>query len=67
MSKKGMPPNPGGMLETYHFGLGQPHWKSYGGKDLYGDAALDKYEQYSDGSFTAEHNAMRKKRRDEDD
>ena len=57
---KGMPPDPGGYLETWHFGLGPPHWKSYSGKDLYGDAALDKYAQYSDGTDAEYLNSLRK-------
>jgi hypothetical protein len=43
---KRIPPDPGGYLVQYHFGLGD-HWHSYNGKDLHGPAAIDKFNQYA--------------------
>lgn len=44
------PPDPGGYLEWGGLGgmLGMPdHWHSYNGQDLYGAAAIDKFNQYA--------------------
>jgi len=61
MASGGVPPDPGGYLETGGILPSAPHWKSYHGKDLYGDAALDKYDQYSDGTDAEYLGSLRKK------
>lgn len=46
MADRKIPLDPGGYLEEYHFG-GPTVWHGYNGKDLKGDAAIEKFNQYA--------------------
>jgi len=58
MAEKKIPPNPGGYLEDDVFG--NMTWHSYGGKDLHGDAAAEKFLKHSDGSSETYGKARRR-------
>ena len=51
------PADPNGYLETANF-WPAAEWHSYSGKNLYGQAAVDKFEQYTDGTSDAELSSM---------